>query len=215
MKAVAKQTMPHDHRRLYPEIYQLKPGSAVIQYIPKLQFISQEMITAYNMEWAGRPEPLDEQWLAWKVVNQLKQIAKMELDYRFKLMPYEIVWHQYENKKWHVTQMMQIPELITEEMFERARLRVRNNLRDQALPDMQFVAAEAALCAQKLHVGHYKETNRTLSELKQFVEEQGFEIIGDHREIYLTPATDCHPPATWKTIVRVELGERRLPPGGV
>ncbi|MUK87576.1 hypothetical protein GMD78_04065 [Ornithinibacillus sp. L9] len=45
------------------------------------------------MNWDGRPEPRDEKWLAWKVVNQIKQITKNELQYKFKLMPPETIWH--------------------------------------------------------------------------------------------------------------------------
>lgn len=196
----------HDHRRVYPQVYGPKPGAVVMQQIPRLQYVSQEMATEFHMDWAGRPEPMDEQWIGWKVVNQLKEITKKSLGYKFKLMPPEILWHQAnERNQWSVTQMMQVPDCVTFDMYERARAHVERNLRGTKVPNTQFLSADAVLSIQKLHVGHYRDTRSTLQEIQRYAEERGYRPRGSRREIYLTPAMRCHPPETWKTIVRVDI----------
>lgn len=197
----------HDNRKIFPQVYAVKPGPVYIQQIPNLQYVSQEMNTVFHMDWAGHPEPLNEEWILAKIVNQLKRISKESLGYKFKLMPHEIIWHDSnENNKYSVTQMMQVPECITVEMFEEARARVQRNLRRNDIPETKFIGAKSVLCAQKLHVGHYRDTQITLQEIYDFVKEQGYKVKGNRREIYLNPAmAECHPPESWQTIVRVDI----------
>ncbi|WP_158453695.1 hypothetical protein [Paenibacillus beijingensis] len=42
----------HDHRKIYPQVYALKPGAVSIQQVPRLQYVSQQMNTAFHMNWA-------------------------------------------------------------------------------------------------------------------------------------------------------------------
>lgn len=115
----------HDQRKIFPEIYGLKSGSVVIKQLPAIQYVSQQMTTSFNTNWIAHPHPIDEPWIAWKVVNQLKLITKESLDYKFKLMPHEIVWNKQLNQnQWSLSYMMQVPESITLETFEVARARV-------------------------------------------------------------------------------------------
>ncbi|GGG68509.1 hypothetical protein [Paenibacillus radicis (ex Gao et al. 2016)] len=200
------QIITHDNRKIYPDIYSVKPGPVQILRVPKMQYVTQEMSTTFHMNWAGRPEPLDEQWIVWKIVNQLKQITKKSIGYKFKLMPTEIIWHSInDDDKYNITHMMQVPDCITSEIYEEARANVEKNLRGQTVPKTKFVVEDSTISAQKLHVGHYQDTLLTLQEIENYTEEQGYRIKGNRREIYLTPAMQCHLPETWKTIVRVEI----------
>lgn len=40
----------HDNRKVYPQVYAVKPGPVYIQQIPNLQYVSQEMNTAFHMD---------------------------------------------------------------------------------------------------------------------------------------------------------------------
>lgn len=192
--------------KFYKEIYQIKPGNTIIQQLPELKFVSQRMTTSYNMNWDGRPEPIDEKWLAWKVVNQIKQFTRKELEYKFKLMPPEIIWHEKDkDNKWLVDQMMVVADCVTDDIYEWALDRVKKSLRVSDLPTITFVKSPPVLCAQRLHVGDYKNTAETLDVLKRDIEKQGYRIKGPHREIYLFYAMGCYPPEKCHTIVRVEL----------
>ncbi|WP_226537276.1 hypothetical protein [Fictibacillus halophilus] len=194
----------HDHRKIHKAVYGEKPGPVRILRMPQLKYVVQEMNTAYHMDWAGRPEPVDKQWIVWKIVNQLKHITKTSEDYKFKLMPHEIIWHEMNGNLARTTQVMQVPDCITDEMFEEAQRNVAKSLKEE-IPETKLITAESVLCAQKLHIGHYRETKATLLEVNQFAEDSGYHVKKSHREIYLTPAMRCHDPSTWKTIVSVEL----------
>jgi hypothetical protein len=199
------QLKAHDHRKIYADIYGMKPGPVIIQEIPRLKYVTQEMHTAYHMDWAGRPEPMDEKWIVWKIVNQLKHITKTTLDYKFTLMPHEIIWHGMNGDRSITTQLMQVPECITLEMLEEAQKNVAKTLKNQDVPKTKLITSESVLCAQMLHVGHYKDSHITLAEVIKFAENQGYKFKKGHREIYLTPAMKCHEPETWKTVVSLEL----------
>jgi hypothetical protein len=93
-------------------------------------------------------------------------------------------------------------------LFEEALARVEKNLRTQALPTLQLVSLGQRTCALKLHVGHYKDTHITLEEIKKYINENGYQTIGNHREVYLTPSMGCYPPETWKTVLLVELEKK-------
>ncbi|MBS4201049.1 hypothetical protein KHA93_15530 [Bacillus sp. FJAT-49732] len=208
-KLEAKALKTHDHRKIYRDIYQLKPDKTVIQLLPELKYISQRMVTSYHMNWYGRPEPKDEKWIAWKVVNQIKTITRKEQEYKFKLMPPEIVWHRAaENDKWVVDQMMLVADCVTDEMFNRSMERVKKNLRVEELPSITFKKNGPTLCAQRLHVGHYQHTEETLQIIKEEIEAEGYQVKGAHREIYLYPAMDCYPPEKCKTVVSVEIEKK-------
>ncbi|MFD2133989.1 GyrI-like domain-containing protein [Pseudogracilibacillus auburnensis] len=205
-KVETKPLKTHDHRKIHKNIYQMKQGNTMIQELPALKFVSQRMVTSYHMEWDGHPEPKDEKWIAWKVANQLKQITKKELAYKFKRMPPEIVWHKKDkNGKWIVDQMLLVADCVTDAMYDRAIEKVKKNLRVNELPKITFVKTKPTLCAQIFHLGHYRDTKESLRKLTSELEEKGYHAIGAHREIYLKPAMACYPPEKCETIIRVKV----------
>ncbi|MGY3715826.1 hypothetical protein ACWE42_09910 [Sutcliffiella cohnii] len=195
----------HDYRKKHPEIYLPKTEKLVILELPELTYVSQRLVTSFNMNWDGRPEPIDEKWLAWKVVNQIKQITKNELEYKFKLMPPEIIWHEKTNDdKWLVVQMMLVSDRATEEMYNRALKKVEKTLRVQ-LPTISFVKRPPTLSAQKLYVGHYKDASEVFESMKSELSERGYRPTQPWRAIYLLPAMGCYPAHNSKTVVSVDI----------
>jgi hypothetical protein len=191
----------NDNRKVYPNVYMMKPGKVEILRIPSLQFVSQNMHGRLDSEESPFGDP---RWVVWKIVNQLKRLTKSESRYQFKLMPTEVVWHGQNGEEYSYSQMMQVPDLITIDLYEEARRSFENNYKDSPAPRTEFVSIDQGLCAQKLHVGPYRDTLKTLDEMERQVSEQGYRIAGDHREIYLNPPV-CNPVERWQTIVRVPL----------
>jgi len=204
--ATTAKPKTNDHRKLLKQIYGIKDGTAIIETLPERCYVSQRMRTSFHMDWDGHPEPKDEKWIAFKVVNQIKQITKTEMDYRFKLMPHEMIWlQQEEDGKWLVDRMMHIPDFITEEIFTRALEKVKNNLSVDELPTISFIREAPALAALKLHIGHYRDTKNSLAVLEQELNLQGYRMMLPHREIYLNPAMDCYPAHNTKTVICVNI----------
>ena len=63
---------------------------------------------------------------------------------------------------------------------------------------------EYGTVAQILHVGSYAEEGPTVERLHQFIEENGYQIAGDHEEEYLTTPDAKNP----KTIIRYQVRKR-------
>ncbi|WP_199618185.1 hypothetical protein [Paenibacillus alkalitolerans] len=193
----------NDNRKLYRSVYDMKPGIIEEIEIPALQFIVQEGKGKLNS--FGRPE--EQYWAVWKTVNQLKRITKERNGYQFKLMPHEIVW--YENiggDAWSYSQMMQVPDLITFDMYEEARASVVKRYRDETVPSTKFVSVKQGFCIQKLHVGHYRESGKIVEDLKDYAASKGYKVLDGRREVYLNPP-ECYPsPDRWQTIVRLQVG---------
>lgn len=193
----------NDNRKLYRSVYHMKSGVIEEVEVPPLQFIVQEGKGKLNS--LGQPE--EEYWAVWKTVNQLKRITKGRNGYQFKLMPHEIVWHENIGEdEWSYTQMMQVPDVITFEMYDEASACVQKRYRDEIVPATNFVTFKQGLCIQKLHVGHYRESMKTVEELKNYAESHGYNVSGGRREVYLNQP-GCNPAHRWETIVRLQVGE--------
>ncbi len=63
---------------------------------------------------------------------------------------------------------------------------------------------EYGTVAQILHVGSYAEEGPTVERLHQFIEENGYQIAGDHEEEYLTTPDAKNP----KTIIRYQVRKK-------
>lgn len=73
----------------------------------------------------------------------------------------------------------------------------------QKVPDAPVALEvwEYGTVAQILHIGPYSEEGPTVAALHQFVEENGYRLIGDHEEEYLTKPTS----KVVKTIIRYRV----------
>ncbi len=63
---------------------------------------------------------------------------------------------------------------------------------------------EYGTVAQVLYIGSYAEEGPTIKRLHQFIEENGYQIAGDHEEEYLTTPDAKNP----KTIIRYQVRKR-------
>lgn len=190
----------NDNRKLYKEVYDMLPNRTEIVTIPALQYIIHRGSATLNE--IGRPINC---WAIWKIVNQLKRLTKNNLGYVFKLMPHEIEWHEQDGDRWTYTELMQVPDLIDYSLYEEARANVEKRYKNEIVPETKFVAMPQRLCVQRLHMGPYRETGRTVERIVEDIREQGYRVNGDRYEIYVNPP-ECQPtPNQWKTIVRMPV----------
>lgn len=190
----------HDHRKILRDFYEMKGESVQHLQVPSLQFVALE--GKCNLDWMGLPE--ESGWPIYKLINQLKKITKETLGYQFKLMPHEYIWHKiHEDGQWSYTELMQVPDIINYDMYEEARRLLEKRFKNQYLPQTKLISVEQGLCAQKLHKGHSNDISRTYEELKISINNNGYRIKGDRRDILIHW---CAPePEKWETIVRVPI----------
>ncbi len=76
----------------------------------------------------------------------------------------------------------------------------------QKVPDIEvnIETWEYGTVAQILYVGSYAEEGPTVERLHQFIEENGYQIAGDHEEEYLTTPDAKNP----KTIIRYQVRKK-------
>lgn len=115
-------------------------------------------------------------------------LKKKDLE-TFKVEPLRARWpdaHLLPKDQWTAYWALPIPE-DTETLPQKS-------------PDAQVVLKtwEYGTVAQVLHVGPYSEEGPTIAALHKFVEENGYKLIGDHEEEYLTKPTS----KVVKTIIR-------------
>ncbi|MFK7694999.1 GyrI-like domain-containing protein [Paenibacillus sp. HJGM_3] len=191
-----------DNRKVLKSVYQLKPNIIVIHEIPDLNFLV--------IENEGRREDLVKEepsliWMFSRVQNQLRSMTSKRMEYNFRHMPFEMIWHvQQPDGFWKRTVMVQVPEQIDQQLVNEAVHSVRTKNKDRDFCTPAFKRITQGLCAHTLHLGHYDEITSTESNIIDTVGSQGFRSRGRTREIYMNPP-NWNPVENWQTIVRVPI----------
>jgi hypothetical protein len=107
---------------------------------------------------------------------------------------------------WFYTLTIMQPEIITQEIFEEARVQVRKKRGDsEALSKLRLEYFEEGLCAQVMHIGPYATEPATMQRMHEFMQETGYQDCvdrgGKHHEIYLGDPRKADP-AKLKTVLR-------------
>jgi hypothetical protein len=191
----------NDHRKILKNIYKVKRDAIEFIEVPDLQFIVTEGEGTRNVYEMHESAAM---WSITRVTNRLKDMTKNKLDYKFKLMPLEIIWMQQQAENlcsWKA--MMQIPDIIREEMFETAIHELEKRNRSIKVP-VKLEKIQQGFCAQALHVGPYHEIQAIIDKINTYCNQNGYKTLLPHREIYVN-APFCNTPDKLKTIIRIQI----------
>ncbi len=136
-------------------------------------------------------------------------IKKGETGIDYGVLPLEALWWSDDmsafrsgNKdSWKWTVMIMQPEIITQDMIEKATYEVQHKKMLPALPLVRFQAFKEGEAAQTMHIGPFTEEGPTIEKVHAFIESSGSRMVGKHHEIYLSDIRRAAP-EKWKTIVR-------------
>jgi hypothetical protein len=192
-----------DHRKIHTHLYKMKSGTTQIVEVPNLTFISAQGQGPRDVYAMHQGDAL---WSITRVVNRLKDMTKLDLGYKFKLMPLEMEWSaasasMQEESKWKA--MMQVPELITQDMFHTAILELEKRKRSVRVP-LELEKQPGGTAIQTLHTGAYHHLKESNESLLHFCRNEQLHIKNEFREIYINQPF-CNPPEKLKTIVRVRI----------
>lgn len=123
-----------------------------------------------------------------------KFAAKKQLGLAYKVAPLEgIYWHADDvvdfdpadrlALAWRL--MLMVPDDISGEFVEAAREKVATKKNPPRLAEVRLQTFSEGPSVQILHLGPYAEETPTANRLFRFAEDNGYEITGDHHEIYL------------------------------
>jgi len=124
----------------------------------------------------------------------VKFAARKQLGLAYKVAPLEgLYWHADDRSgfdpedrasmSWRL--MIMVPDEVSGELIERTREKVAAKKNPPRLADIRVQTFSEGTCVQILHVGPYAEETSTLKRLFAFAAERGYEITGQHHEIYL------------------------------
>lgn len=149
--------------------------------------------------------------VAYTMKFMLKQ-GPEAIDY--PVMPLEAIWWaddmdnfaMAKKDKWKWTAMIMTPAFITKKTLAATKVELARKKKE--LPAIGLLRLEdmtEGACAQVLHVGPYDAERPTIETLHAFIKENGKELRGRHREIYLSDARRVAPEKL-RTIIRQPMG---------
>jgi hypothetical protein len=127
----------------------------------------------------------------------------------YSVMPLEATWWADDmtdfltgNKdNWLWSAMIMQPDFVTASLYEEAVKTAKGKKNLPALAKMRFETIIEGKCAQVLYVGPYDMETETIRNLHLFAHNEGYQLHGKHREIYLNDSRKTAPEKL-KTIIR-------------
>jgi hypothetical protein len=125
---------------------------------------------------------------------QVKFAAKKQLAFAYKVPPLEAIYRPVDgladldpadraSSSWRL--MIMIPDRITGELVESTREKVASNQNPPRLADVRVQTFSEGTAVQSLHLGSRTNMDAMLRRMFTFAERLGYDITGDHHEIYL------------------------------
>lgn len=203
-----------DYKKAYKDLYQPSVKPSVVE-VPEMSFIT--------VEGSGNPNTSASYQEALEILYGLSFTIKMskmngtqpEGYFEYVVPPLEGLWYVEDiafdgmnvtdKDKFRWISMIRQPEFVTEAVFEKARGTLAKKKPELAVSKAKFIQMTEGLCVQAMHKGAYDDEPETISHMKQFMKENGYEEdFSDtryHHEIYLSDPRRCAP-KNLKTVIR-------------
>jgi hypothetical protein len=140
----------------------------------------------------------------------VKFAAKKRLGVSYNMPPLEAIYWRADDARefspderdsllWR--QMIMVPDDVSGEFIDEVRDMVATKKNPPRLADVRLQTFSEGRSVQMLHLGPYSEEPATIDRLVAFAEDGGYEVVGDHHEIYHGDPNRSDP-AKLKTVVR-------------
>jgi hypothetical protein len=101
---------------------------------------------------------------------------------------------------WRWKSMIRVPDYVEDEDLQKLMAELIEK-RGEKVTELKLETINEGLSAQVMHIGPYSDELPTINTLHEWVEEQGYQLIGDHHEIYMSDPRR-RKPENLKTIIR-------------
>jgi len=194
-----------DFKKEWKHLYRPSAKEFVVIDVPPMNFL---MIDGH-----GDPNTAREYKEAietlYAMAYALKFMSKKEKGVDYVVPPLEGLWCVKNMEKfttddksaWDWTMMIMQPESVTQEMFEEALKEVEKRKNPPALSKLRLEAYHEGLAVQIMHIGPYEAEGPTIARMHAFIDENGYESVGKHHEIYLGDPRKVAPEKL-KTVLR-------------
>ena len=196
-----------NHIKEFSQIYTQPKNKINLVDIPPLNFLMIDGTGGPN----DNPDYSEAVSALYAVAYKLKfAIKKGSQAVDYKVMPLEGLWwaedmtlFNLENRSnWQWRMMIMQPEYITEDLFKTTVTSVREKKELPRLDDLRLETYHEGFCMQIFHLGPYGEgESETINKLHTYIEEEGYQRVGKHHEIYFNSPLRTAP-ENLKTIIR-------------
>ncbi len=186
--------------------YKANKGKIEIIEVPELQYL---MVDGHGDPNTSK-EFKDAVETLFPIAYKLKFMSKIDLKKDYAVMPLEGLWWAKDMEKftsardksdWDWTLMIMTPDWITKEMFEQAKVVVKDkNL--AKINEIRLETLKEGKCVQTLHIGSFDEEGPVLKHIhSEFIPQNGLKMVQKHYEIYFSDFRKVSPDKM-KTILR-------------
>ena len=198
-----------DLKKKFKQLYSLPKNQVMIVDVPEFNYIMIDGIGDPNHSVAFQ-EAVSALYTVSYTLKFMFKKGPQEIDYA--VMPLEGLWWMddmtqftIENKaKWKWTMMIVQPDFVTKAIFQEACIAAGKKKELPALPKLRLEKMKEGPAAQTLYFGPYSGEGPTIMKLHDFVKENGYQLSGKHREIYLNDMRKTAPEKL-KTVIRQPL----------
>lgn len=207
-----------DYKKEYKEFY-LPPKQPQIIEIPSMNFLAVRGQGDPNQEDGAYKASIRLLYsVAYTIKMSKKGTHKIDGYFDYVVPPLEGFWWQngvrgidYTRKEvFHWVSLIRLPEFVTKEEFHWA-VQEATVKKGMDFSKVEFLPYEEGLCVQCMHIGPYDNEPKTVRNMEQYIEKQGYEFdISDqryHHEIYLSDVRKCKP-ENLKTVIRQPVKKR-------
>ncbi len=196
--------MKIDFKKEMKELYTAPVETPKVIHAPALKYLA--------IDGHGDPNSNPEYQSAVEALYSLSYTIKFRLKKEgldYVVAPLEGLWwtdqmkdFSIENKSiWNWTMMIMQPAQLSEETFAAVGEELRKKKSIPQLANVRLCSFEDGLAAQVMHLGPYSAEGPTVERLHHFIAENGYELRGKHREIYLSDPNRTAP-EKMRTIIR-------------
>jgi hypothetical protein len=192
-------------------LYKPSAKTPVIIDVPPMRFLQLEGVGDI-----GGPSFQEAIGALFGLAYPVKFAAKKQLGITYKVAPLEgLYWHadgesdaprDRVSHSWRL--MISIPDEVSGEFVDEVRAKVAAKKNPPRLADIRLQTFSEGRSIQILHIGPYADESPTVERLFAFAEENGYDITGDHHEIYLGDPNRADP-SKLKTVLRYGVRKAR------
>lgn len=181
------EKMKLDLNRVHKDYYSAKNDPSLREY---------ELIDYLTLSGVGAPESdLFQQSIEaiYGVAYTIKKFCKVE-GQDFVVPKLEAFWWveagrefaQTPREEWYWKLLIRMPEFVNTAQVEEAIQQVIEKKNISLANEVNHEQITEGKCVQALHIGSYEEEKSTIDKIFAYMNEQGYQMNGQHHEIYIS-----------------------------
>ncbi len=196
-----------DYKKEFPDLYKPSLKTPTIIKIPEMTF--------FMVDGTGDPNTSEEYKNTVQILYNISYTLKMKVikketpDKDYVVPPLEGLWYMpkmdewsMEDKdKWQWTMMIRIPDFIEDTQIRKALKILKETKNPSSFSKLRYEKYNEGTCVQIMYLGPYDDEPPTIKKIHQYAEKNGYNLNGNHHEIYLSDPRRIEPKRL-KTILR-------------